>query len=45
VLADPDAPASTRVQAADTLLDHAIKAIGIEDVEVRMAQLERIAGL
>jgi hypothetical protein len=41
VIADGDAPASTRVRAADIVLDKAAKAIELEDIEARLAQLER----
>ena len=41
VMVDPNAPASTRVGAADTVLDHSAKAIEIEDIEVRVSELER----
>lgn len=40
---DQAAPASTRVRAADSVLDHAAKAIEIEDIEVRVSELERAA--
>ena len=43
VMADPTSPPSTRVRAADSVLDHASKAIEIEDIEVRVADLERAA--
>ena len=43
VMADPNSPPSTRVRAADSVLDHAAKAIEIEDIEVRVADLERAA--
>jgi len=45
-MADPASPPSTRVRAADSVLDHAAKAIeieDIEDIEVRVADLERAA--
>ncbi len=35
------APASTRVRAADSVLDHAKHAIELEDVEARVSELER----
>jgi hypothetical protein len=35
------APASTRLRAADMVLSHGAKAIEIEDVEARVAELER----
>jgi hypothetical protein len=38
---DPNAPASSRVRAADSVLDHTLKAIEIEDVEVRVSAIER----
>jgi len=43
IMVDPNAPASTRVRAADSVLDHSRQAIEIEDVEVRVAALERAA--
>jgi hypothetical protein len=43
VMVDPGTPASTRVRAADSVLGHAAKAIEIEDIEVRVADLERSA--
>ena len=41
IMLDANAPASTRVRAADSVLDHAAKAIEIEDIEVRVSALER----
>ena len=41
VMVDPNTPASTRVRAADSVLDHSAKAIEIEDIEARVAELER----
>ena len=41
VMVDPNTPASTRVRAADSVLDHAAKAIEIEDIEARVSELER----
>jgi hypothetical protein len=43
VMLDPNAPAACRLRAADTVLSHALKAMEWEDVEVRVAELERIA--
>jgi hypothetical protein len=43
VMADPSTPASTRVRAADSVLDHSAKAIELEDIEARVAELERAA--
>jgi transposase-like protein len=43
IMVDTNVPASTRVRAADSVLDHAAEAIEIEDLEVRVAELERAA--
>ncbi len=43
VLVDPNTPASSKVRAADSILDHSAKAIEIEDIEVRVSELERAA--
>jgi hypothetical protein len=43
IMVDPSAPASVRVRAADSVLDHSKQAIEIEDVEVRVAALEEAA--
>jgi hypothetical protein len=45
IMVDQNTPASTRVRAAGSVLDHASKAIEIEDVEVRVAALEQAAEL
>lgn len=45
IMVDPAMPPSTRVRAADSVLDHAKQAIEIEDVEVRVAALEQAAEL
>src|SRR5580658_9247769 len=37
IMVDPSAPASTRVRAADSVLDHSKQAIEIEDIDVRVA--------
>jgi len=41
VMVDPSTPASTKVRAADSVLDHSAKAIELEDIEARVADLER----
>jgi hypothetical protein len=41
VMVDPNTPASTKVRAADSALDHSAKSIELEDIEVRVAELER----
>jgi len=43
IMVDTSAPHSTRVRAADSVLDHSAKAIEIEDIEVRVAALEAAA--
>jgi hypothetical protein len=43
IMVDQTAPASTRLRAADSVLSHAAKAIQIEDIEVRVSQLELAA--
>jgi len=43
VMIDPATPPSTKVRAADSVLDHSAKAIEIEDLEVRLTELERAA--
>jgi hypothetical protein len=43
IMVDPSAPASTRVRAADSVLDHSKDAIEIDDIGVRVAALEQAA--
>jgi len=43
IMVDQAAPAASRVRAADSVLDHAAKAIELEDIEVRLGDLERAA--
>ena len=43
VMLDPATPASTRVRASDSVLAHSAKSIELEDIEVRLAELERNA--
>jgi DNA-binding MurR/RpiR family transcriptional regulator len=40
VMQDPEAPASAKVSAAKTILETAVKAVELEDVEQRLAALE-----
>ena len=40
IMVDPQAPAASRVRAAHTVLEHAAKAIEIEDLNARVAALE-----
>ena len=41
IMLDVNAPASARLRAADIVLAHTSKAIEIEDIEARLAALER----
>src|SRR4051812_47145653 len=41
---DPNTPASVRVRAAECVLNHGLKALEVEDIEARLAELERAAG-
>ena len=41
VMVDTNTPASTRVRAADSILNHAASSMELEDIEVRVAELER----
>ena len=43
IMLDSATPPATRVRAADSILDHAAKAIEIEDIEARVAALETAA--
>src|SRR5579871_2990960 len=43
IMADPNAPPSCRLRAADSVLSHASKAIEIEDIDARVSELERAA--
>jgi transposase-like protein len=40
---DSNTPASVKVRAADSVLNHSAKAIEIEDIEARVSELERAA--
>jgi hypothetical protein len=40
---NPLIPKATRVRAADSVINHATKAIEIEDIDVRVAALEQAA--
>ena len=43
LMVDPNAPAAVRLRAAECVLNHAAKAIEVEDIEVRVSELERAA--
>lgn len=41
-MVDPSTPAAVKVRAADSILNHTIKAIETENLEARLAELERV---
>src|ERR1700680_4456893 len=43
VMVDASTPATTKVRAADSVLNHSAKAIELEDIEVRLAAIEAAA--
>ena len=43
VMVDANTPPATKVRAADSILNHSAKAIELEDIEARVAELERAA--
>jgi hypothetical protein len=43
LMTDPNVPAAVRLRAAECVFAHAIKGIELEDIEVRVAELERAA--
>jgi hypothetical protein len=43
MMIDAGVPASVRVRAAECILNHAAKAIELEDIEARLSELERAA--
>ena len=45
IMVDQASPASTRVRAAECILNQGAKAIEIEDIDVRVSELERAAEL
>ena len=43
IMADPNQPAASRVRAAEVVLERTARAIEIEDVSARVAELERLS--
>jgi hypothetical protein len=43
IMVDPGAPASTRLKAADIILDRCDRAFELDDIEGRVMELERAA--
>jgi len=43
LMTDPNVPAAVRLRAAECVFDLAIKGIEVEDIEVRLSELERSA--
>src|SRR5258705_6799848 len=41
LMADPNVPAAVRLRAAECVFDRAIKGVELEDIEVRVSELER----
>jgi hypothetical protein len=41
LMTDPNVPAAVRLRAAEAVFVHAIKGIELEDIEKRLAELER----
>jgi len=44
VMAGPDTPASSKVQASRSVIELSQKSFELEDVDVRLARLEKLAG-
>jgi hypothetical protein len=44
LMTDPNVPAAVRLRAADCVFGLAVKGIELEDIEVRVTELERAAG-
>jgi len=42
IMVDPNAPAGSRVRAADRVLEHAQSALELEDIQVRLSRLEQM---
>ena len=45
IITDQEAPASSRVSAAKTVLDFAVRAVKLEEIETRLKILESQRGL
>jgi hypothetical protein len=43
VMFDPATPPPTKARAADSILNHTLRAIETEDIEARVSELERAA--
>ena len=43
IMVDQNTPASTRVRAAECVMNHAMRGIELEDIEARVSELERAA--
>ena len=42
-MTDPNVPAAVKLRAAECVFDRAIKGVELEDIEARVAELERAA--
>src|ERR1017187_7959971 len=45
IMLDQNTPPSTRVRAAECVMNHGMKALELEDIEARLTELERAAEL
>jgi hypothetical protein len=43
LMTDPNGPAAVKLRAAECVFDRAIKGVELEDIEARVAELERAA--
>jgi hypothetical protein len=43
LMTDPNVPAAVKLRAAECVFDRAIKGVELEDIEARVAELERAA--
>jgi hypothetical protein len=43
LMTDPNVPAAVRLRAAEFVFDRAIRGVELEDIEARLAELERAA--
>ena len=41
LMTDPSVPAAVRLRAADSVFAHALKGIELQDIELRLSELER----
>ena len=44
LMSDPNMPGAVRLRAAAYVIDYGIKSVEVDDIEARVAELERAAG-